>query len=69
MINGTFAIRRDDISHGTIDRYGAGEPARKGETGAKKYMLLLQQDAQKIYEEKHTRQQFIEMIGRNYLED
>ena len=28
-------------------------------------MLLLQQDAQRIYEEKHTRQQFIEMIGRN----
>lgn len=34
-----------------------------------KNMLLVQQDAQRIYEEKHTRRQFIELIGRNYLED
>lgn len=32
-------------------------------------MRLLQKDAQRKYEETHTRQQFMKLIGRNYLED
>lgn len=32
-------------------------------------MRLLQQDCQREYEQTHTRQQFMELIGRNYLEE
>lgn len=32
-------------------------------------MRILQRDAQREYERKHTRQQFMNLIGRNYLED
>ncbi len=31
-------------------------------------MLLLQQDAQRAYEKDHTRQEFIDLVGKNYLE-
>ena len=31
-------------------------------------MRLLQQDAQREYEKTHTRSEFIELVGRNYLE-
>lgn len=34
-----------------------------------KNMRLLQKDAQREYEKTHTRQQFRELIGRNYLDD
>lgn len=30
-------------------------------------MRLLQRDGQRAYEQTHTREQFMEMIGRNYL--
>lgn len=33
------------------------------------YMRMVQQDCQKAFEENHTRQEFMELIGRNYLED
>lgn len=33
------------------------------------YMRLIQQDCQREYEKNHTRQQFMELIGRNYLEE
>ena len=32
-------------------------------------MRLLQRDAQRKYEQSHSRKQFMELIGRNYLED
>lgn len=32
-------------------------------------MRILQQDAQREYEKTHSRQQFMTLIGRNYLED
>lgn len=32
-------------------------------------MRAVQQDAQRVYEREHTRQQFMALIGRNYLED
>lgn len=32
-------------------------------------MRILQKDCQEAYERTHTRQQFMELIGRNYLED
>lgn len=32
-------------------------------------MRLIQKDCQKKYEETHTRQQFMKLIKRNYLED
>lgn len=32
-------------------------------------LRLLQQDAQREYEKTHTRQQFMQLIGRNYLEE
>lgn len=32
-----------------------------------KIMRLMQQDAQRAYEKAHTRQQFLNLIGRNYL--
>lgn len=32
-------------------------------------MLMLQQEAQKAYERTHSRQQFMELMGRNYLDD
>lgn len=32
-------------------------------------MRIIQEDAQKVYELTHTREQFIERFGRNYLED
>lgn len=32
-------------------------------------MLLLQQDAQKAYERTHTREEFMQLIGRNYLDE
>ncbi|WP_343247744.1 hypothetical protein [Diplocloster hominis] len=32
-------------------------------------MLILQQDAQRLYEVTHTRQEFMKLIGRNYLDD
>lgn len=32
-------------------------------------MLLLQQDAQRAYEQTHSREEFMGLIGRNYLED
>lgn len=31
------------------------------------YMRMLQQDMQREYEKTHTRQQFMQLIGRNYL--
>lgn len=31
-------------------------------------MRIVQQDAQRAYEKNHTRQQFMKLIGRNYLE-
>lgn len=31
-------------------------------------MRILQQDAQREYEKTHTRKEFMELIGRNYLE-
>lgn len=34
-----------------------------------KNMRLIQRDAQKAYENTHTRQQFMRLIGRNYLEE
>lgn len=34
-----------------------------------KNLRMLQKDAQREYEKTHTRQQFMELIGRNYLED
>lgn len=34
-----------------------------------KSMRLLQEDTQRAYEKTHTRQQFMELIGRNYLEE
>lgn len=33
------------------------------------YMRLIQQDCQREYEKTHTRQQFMHLIGRNFLED
>lgn len=33
-----------------------------------KNMRLIQEDCQRKYEETHTRQQFVKLIGRNYLE-
>lgn len=33
-----------------------------------KNMRLIQEDCQKAYEKTHTRQQFMELVGRNYLE-
>ncbi len=32
-------------------------------------MRILQQDAQREYEKKHTRTEFMQLIGRNYLDD
>lgn len=32
-------------------------------------MRLIQQDVQREYEKTHTRQQFMSLIGRNYLEE
>lgn len=32
-------------------------------------MRLLQRDAQRAYEETHTREQFMSLIGRNYLDE
>lgn len=32
-----------------------------------KNMRLLQQDGQRAYEREHTRAEFMELIGRNYL--
>lgn len=32
-------------------------------------MRLIQRECQREYEKTHTRQQFMELIGRNYLED
>lgn len=32
-------------------------------------MRLLQRETQRAYEKTHTRQQFMDLIGRNYLED
>lgn len=32
-------------------------------------MRLLQRDAQRQYEKKHSRRQFMDLIGRNYLDD
>jgi len=32
-------------------------------------MLIIQQDAQREYEKTHTRQQWMELIGKNYLEE
>ena len=32
-------------------------------------MRLIQQDVQREYEKTHSRQQFMSLIGRNYLED
>lgn len=32
-------------------------------------MRLLQQDAQRAYERMHTREEFMRLIGRNFLED
>ena len=32
-------------------------------------LRILQQDAQREYEQTHTRQQFMSLIGRNYLEE
>ncbi|MDE7326281.1 MAG: hypothetical protein K2N63_08410 [Lachnospiraceae bacterium] len=32
-------------------------------------LRMLQKDAQREYEKTHTREQFMELIGRNYLED
>ncbi len=32
-------------------------------------MRMIQKDTQRAYEREHTRQQFVELIGRNYLED
>ncbi len=34
-----------------------------------KSMRLLQEEAQRSYEKTHTRKQFMELIGRNYLEE
>ncbi len=34
-----------------------------------KHMRLIQKDCQRKYEENHTRQQFMDLIKRNYLED
>lgn len=34
-----------------------------------KNMRLLQKEAQRVYEKTHTRGQFMELIGRNYLEE
>lgn len=34
-----------------------------------KNMRLLQQDGQRVYEQEHTRAQFMELFGRNYLEE
>lgn len=33
-----------------------------------KNMRLLQQDGQRAYEQNHTREEFMELVGRNYLE-
>lgn len=33
------------------------------------HMRLIQEDCQRVYEEDHTRQQFMDLIGRNYLEE
>lgn len=33
------------------------------------YLRLMQQDCQREYEKTHTRQQFMKLIGRNYLEE
>lgn len=33
------------------------------------YMRLIQEDCQREYEKEHTRQQFMDLIGKNYLED
>lgn len=30
-------------------------------------MFLVQQDCQRAYEQNHTRQEFVELIGKNYL--
>lgn len=35
----------------------------------KRNMRIIQEDAQKVYELTHTREQFMERFGRNYLED
>lgn len=32
-------------------------------------MKMIQRDCQRKYEETHTRQQFMDLIGRNYLEE
>lgn len=32
-------------------------------------MRILQQDCQRIYERKHTREEFMELIGKNYLDE
>ena len=32
-------------------------------------MRLIQKDAQREYEKNHTRQQFLDLIGRNYMEE
>ncbi len=34
-----------------------------------KSMRLIQKDAQREYEKEHTRQQFMNLIGRNYMEE
>ena len=34
-----------------------------------KNMRIIQRDCQREYEKTHTRQQFMDLIGRNYLED
>lgn len=31
------------------------------------YMRLIQQDCQRVYEQTHTREEFMALIGRNYL--
>ena len=31
------------------------------------YMILIQEECQREYEKTHTRQQFMDLIGKNYL--
>lgn len=35
----------------------------------REHMRLVQRDAQKVYEQTHTREEWMKMIGRNYLDE
>lgn len=48
------------------EHHRTGKEAVHGKDGYKN-LLIIQQDVQREYEKTHTRQQWMELLGRNYL--